>query len=63
MIKEDPHSYCFMIRKGKPCIKIIISKEHLPYYECNKCIWRIKSKDPRHLKSLDKIYETYRNKS
>jgi len=47
------------MRSGQPCIKAQISKKHLPFYECELCIWRIRSDNPRHLKSLQRIYDKY----
>lgn len=63
MKSDDSKIYCFMIRNGQLCVKTKVAKEHLPYYECEKCVWRIKSEDPRHLKSLQRIYEKYGNKT
>ena len=59
MTEKKPIDYCYLIRSSQPCIKTQISKKHLPYYECELCIWRIRSDNPRHLKSLQKIYEKY----
>jgi len=63
MISKDPAKYCFMIRNGQPCVKTKVDKKHLPYYECEKCVFRIKSEEPRHLKSLQRNYEKYGNKT
>ncbi|TFG29598.1 MAG: hypothetical protein EU532_02845 [Promethearchaeota archaeon] len=60
---DDPRKYCFMIRNGQSCVKNQVAKEHLPYYECEKCVWRIQSEDPKYLKSLQRIYEKYGNKT
>jgi len=59
---EDPRTYCFMIRKGRQCIKTKVAEIHLPFYECEKCIWRIQSEDHRYLASLEKIYQKYGDK-
>ena len=59
MVEKEPKTYCYLIRNGKKCVKATVAKKHLPYYECDKCIWRIRSEDPRHLDSLRKIYEKY----
>lgn len=62
MSKEDPKIYCFLARRDLPCIKISVAKRHLPYYDCEKCIWRIHSEDDRNLKSLEKIFQKYGEK-
>jgi len=62
MLDNDPKTYCFLIRNSQTCVKTKVAKKHLPYYECEKCIWRIKSEDIRHLNSLKKIYEKYGKK-
>jgi len=62
MTKEDPKVYCYMARKGLACVKLIVAKRHLPHYECEKCIWRVNSEEPRHLRTLDKMFEKYGNK-
>lgn len=61
MTQKKSSDYCFLARNNKPCTKSTISKKHLPYYECDLCIWRIQSEDPRHLKTLEKLYEKYHN--
>jgi hypothetical protein len=63
MSDKDPKTYCYLIRNHQSCVKTRVAKKHLPYYECEKCVWRIKSEDPRHLNSLQKIYEKYGNKT
>ena len=63
MTKKASETYCFMIRKGKPCVKTTVAQKHLSYYECEKCIWRIRSEDPRHLKSLQRVFEKYGKKT
>lgn len=59
MSEKESSEYCFLIRNGNSCIKTKVAKQHLPYYECEKCIWRIRSEDPKHLASLQKIFEKY----
>ncbi len=59
MAEKKPIDYCYLIRNSQPCVKAQISKKHLPYYECELCIWRIHSDNPRHLKTLQRIYEKY----
>ncbi len=54
MSDKDPYIFCFMARKSQPCVKSKVAKKHLKYYECEKCIWRISSEDPRHLNSLER---------
>ena len=61
MDDKDPKLFCFMIRNGKPCVKTLVAKKHLPHYECEKCIWRIKSEKPRHLNALKILFEKYGN--
>ena len=62
MSQNNPKSYCFMARKDLPCVKTKVAKKHLPFYECDLCIWRIKSEEPRHIKSLEKMFEKYGSK-
>jgi hypothetical protein len=62
MNEANPSKFCFMIRKGNPCVKSKVAKKHLPYYECDKCIWHIKSEDERHLNSLNRLYQKYGHK-
>lgn len=59
----DPKTFCFMARKGQPCVKVRVEKKHLKYYECEKCIWRIESENPRTLQSLERIYKKYGSKT
>jgi len=59
----DPINFCFMARKGQPCVKVRVEKKHLKHYECEKCIWRIESENPRTLKSLERIYKKYGSKT
>ena len=59
----DPINFCFMARKSQPCVKVKVAKKHLKHYECEKCIWRIESENPRSLKALEKIYEKYGSKT
>ncbi|MBD3254322.1 MAG: hypothetical protein GF383_04475 [Candidatus Lokiarchaeota archaeon] len=61
MTGSNPSEFCYMIRKGQKCVKSLVSKKHLAYYECEKCIWRMKSNDPRYLKSMEKLFEMYGN--
>ena len=63
MNDDNPHEYCFMIRNGRSCVKTKVAKRHLKHYECEKCVWRIHSEDPRHLNSLKTIFEKYGNKN
>jgi hypothetical protein len=62
MTENNPINYCFLNRKGQTCVKARVAKIHLKHYECEKCIWRIQSEDPRHLKALERIYEKYGTK-
>lgn len=57
MTEKKPIDYCYLIRSSQPCIKTQISKKHLPYYECELFIRRIRSDNPRYLKNLQRIYE------
>lgn len=62
MDKDNPKRFCYLIRNGKQCVKNSVDKKHLAYYECEKCIWRVRSEDSKHLDSLKKIYEKYGTK-
>ena len=59
----DPIKFCFMARKGQPCVKVKVAKKHLKHYECEKCIWRIESENQRTLQSLERIYKKYGSKT
>ena len=59
----DPKTFCFMARKGQPCVKNNIAKIHLKHHECEKCIWRVESENPRTLQSLERIYKKYGSKT
>ena len=59
----NPITYCFMARKHQPCMKVKVAKKHLKHYECEKCIWRIESENPRSMKALERIYKKYGNKT
>ncbi len=61
MTQKTPKDYCYLARNNKPCIKSKISEQHLLYYKCDLCIWRIHSEAPQHLKNLKKLYEKYHN--
>ncbi len=62
MLLEDLRKICYLIRNGRNCAKTKVAKKHLPYYECEKCIWRIHSEDEHHLNSLKRLFDKYKEK-
>lgn len=62
MDEKDPKTFCYMIRKGIPCVKTKVAKRHLEHYQCESCIWRIHSEGSRHLNALKVLFEKYSDK-
>jgi len=60
-MNKDIKSYCFLARKGKVCVKTKVDKKHLPYYECEKCIWHIHENNSQEIQTLERLYEKYGN--
>lgn len=58
-MNKDIQSYCFLARKGKVCIKTKVDKKHLPYYECEKCIWHIHGESSREMQALERLFNKY----
>jgi len=58
-IEDHIDSFCFLERKGMPCVKSQIDKKHLPYYACEKCIWHIHMNNDREIKALERLFEKY----
>ena len=63
MVSQDRIKYCYMARKGKPCVKDNMAKKHLKYHECEKCLWRIQSENPKDIDALEMIYKKYGSKT
>ena len=61
MTQKTPKEYCYLAKISKPCVKSKISEKHLPYHECDLCIWRIHSEALQHIKDIKKLYEKYHN--
>ena len=62
-MRPNINSFCFLERKGIPCIKSQIDKKHLPYYECEKCIWHIHGNIVREINALERLFEKYRREN
>jgi hypothetical protein len=57
--KDHEEILCFLRLKKLPCAKSHVSKEYLTYYECEKCLWRIRNNTPEALKRMEKLFERY----